>query len=101
MRVGLALSGGLLTMTAAKFAAEIGATDLRASPAIFRGTPARRSWISGGRNSDEPIPDGVVWNMRLPRRAHLHASRARCPKRSSGIGSAILEPRKTNREDER
>ena len=74
MRVGLTLSGDLLNDDGAKFAAQLGVTRRRASPTI---TQADRSRHWTAIDPDEPIPDGMVWNMRYRDRAHPSLSRAR------------------------
>jgi hypothetical protein len=91
MRVGLTLSGDLLNDDGAKFEAQLGVTGIPfASPSI-RGT-LPEVCLPGGGDPDEPIPDGMVWNMRY-RDGRTPRLPCACLTRSSGIGSPFpLQP---------
>ena len=65
MRVGLTLSGDLLNDDGAKFAAKLGATDVVVHPTNYsKNADQTIVFDSVAIDPDEPIPDGMVWNMR-------------------------------------
>ena len=65
MRVGLTLSGDLLNDEGTKFAAQLGATGV-VVPLANDSTNADRPIVfdMAAIDPNEPIPDGMVWNMR-------------------------------------
>ena len=64
MRMGLTLAGDHLNDDGAIFAADLGAADTVMYLTNTSRNAGETPQVSGGRDSDEPIPDGMVWNMR-------------------------------------
>ena len=64
MRVGLTLLGDLLNDDGARFAAQLGATDVVVHLPNNSRKADRIFGLPGGGGPDEPIPDGMVWNVR-------------------------------------
>lgn len=65
MRVGLTLSGGLLNDDGARLAAQLGATDVVVHLTNYsRNADQMMVFYMAAIDPDEPIPNGMVWNMR-------------------------------------
>lgn len=86
MRVGLTLSGDLLNDGGARFAAQHNAAAPSRISMTIRGTPAWTDFPPAARQPDEPIPDGMVWNVRY-RDGRTLTPPVRVSEAEPGIGS--------------
>jgi hypothetical protein len=89
MRVGLTLSGDLLNDDGAKFAAQHNAAAPSRISMTIRGRPAWADFPPAARQPDEPIPDGMVWNVRY-RDGRTLTPPVRVSEAEPGIGSALF-----------
>ena len=89
MRVGLTLSGDLLHHDGAEFAAQHNAAAPSRISMTIRGTPAWTDFPPAARQPDEPIPDGMVWNVRN-RDGRTSRLPCACLKRSPGSAHLVF-----------